>query len=133
MHRGLRLATLLKKRLWHRCFPVNFVKYLRTPLVAASASIFFCKVIVGFKKCLPSYNPFDLAKVLSFSLLSYGAFGISSMKVVFRSGLQSWWQFFTKCGGGNRFGRILMIYLCKYLAIWDLRAHDFVVQAVSHI
>ena len=35
-------ATLLKKRLWHRCFPVNFAKFLRTlffhrtPLVAAS-------------------------------------------------------------------------------------------------
>ena len=40
---GLRPATLLKKRLWHRCFPVNFVKFLRTfffhrtPLVAAFA------------------------------------------------------------------------------------------------
>ena len=29
---GLIPATLLKKRLWHRCFPVNFVKFLRTPL-----------------------------------------------------------------------------------------------------
>ena len=27
---GLRPATLLKRRLWHRCFPVNFVKFLRT-------------------------------------------------------------------------------------------------------
>ena len=27
---GLRPATLLKKRLWHRCFPVNFTKFLRT-------------------------------------------------------------------------------------------------------
>ena len=27
---GLRLANLLKKRLWHRCFPVNFAKFLRT-------------------------------------------------------------------------------------------------------
>ena len=27
---GLRLTTLLKKRLWYRCFPVNFVKFLRT-------------------------------------------------------------------------------------------------------
>ena len=26
----LRPATLLKKRLWHRCFPVNFVKFLIT-------------------------------------------------------------------------------------------------------
>ena len=25
-----RPATLLKKRPWHRCFPVNFVKFLRT-------------------------------------------------------------------------------------------------------
>ena len=28
---GMRPATLLKKRAWHRCFPVNFVKFLRTP------------------------------------------------------------------------------------------------------
>ena len=27
---GLRLATLLKKRLWHRYFPVNFSEFLRT-------------------------------------------------------------------------------------------------------
>ena len=39
---GLRPVTLLKKRLWRRCFPVNYVKFLRThffnrtPLVAAS-------------------------------------------------------------------------------------------------
>ena len=37
----LRPATLLIKRLWHRCFPLNFTKHLRTPfltehLVAAS-------------------------------------------------------------------------------------------------
>ena len=39
IHRKLRVwshllkrpATLLKKRLWHRRFPVNFVKFLRTP------------------------------------------------------------------------------------------------------
>ena len=29
---GLRPATLLRKRLWHRCFPVNFAKFLTTPL-----------------------------------------------------------------------------------------------------
>ena len=28
---GLRPATLLKKRLWHRRFPVNFAKFLRAP------------------------------------------------------------------------------------------------------
>ena len=29
---GLRPAALLKKRLWHRCFPVNFAKFLRAPI-----------------------------------------------------------------------------------------------------
>ena len=31
---GLRPASLLKKRFWHRCFPVNFLKFLRTPFFA---------------------------------------------------------------------------------------------------
>ena len=30
---GLRPGTLLKKRLWHRWFPVNFAKILRTPFL----------------------------------------------------------------------------------------------------
>ena len=30
---GLRPAILLKKRPWHKCFPVNFAKFLRTPLL----------------------------------------------------------------------------------------------------
>ena len=28
-----RPATLLRKRLWHKCFPVNFAKFLRTPFL----------------------------------------------------------------------------------------------------
>ena len=27
---GLRPATLLKNKTWHRCFPINFAKFLRT-------------------------------------------------------------------------------------------------------
>ena len=30
---GSRPATLLKKRIWHWCFPVNFAKFLRTPFL----------------------------------------------------------------------------------------------------
>ena len=29
---GLSPAALLEKRLWHRCFPANLVKFLRTPI-----------------------------------------------------------------------------------------------------
>ena len=28
-----KIANLLKKRLWHRCFPVNFAKFLGTPFI----------------------------------------------------------------------------------------------------
>ena len=28
---GFRAVTLLKKKPWHRCFPVNSAKFLRTP------------------------------------------------------------------------------------------------------
>ena len=30
---GLRPSTLLKKRLWHKYFPVTFAKFLRTPFL----------------------------------------------------------------------------------------------------
>ena len=45
---GLRPATLLNKRLWHRCFPVNFVKFRRTP---------FLKNTSGRLLLLWVYNP----------------------------------------------------------------------------
>ena len=40
----VRPATLLKKRLWHRCFPVNFRKYLRTLLLYNTSGGCFCNV-----------------------------------------------------------------------------------------
>ena len=30
---GLRTVALLKKRFWCRCFPVNFLKFLKTPSI----------------------------------------------------------------------------------------------------
>ena len=30
-------ATLLTKRPWHRCFPVNFAKFLRTPFIQSTS------------------------------------------------------------------------------------------------
>ena len=33
---GHRPATLLKKRLWHRCFPMSLAKFLRTPFYRTS-------------------------------------------------------------------------------------------------
>ena len=39
---GLRPATLSKTRLWHRCFPVNLVKFLRTPFYRTPLDDCFC-------------------------------------------------------------------------------------------
>ena len=39
---GLSPATLLKKRLWHRCFPLNFAKFSRTPFLQNSSGDCFC-------------------------------------------------------------------------------------------
>ena len=33
LRHGQRAATLLKKKLWHWRFPVNFAKFLRTPFL----------------------------------------------------------------------------------------------------
>ena len=38
---GARSATLLKKRLWHRCFPANFVKFSRTPFSQSTSGRLF--------------------------------------------------------------------------------------------
>ena len=48
---GLRRATLLKKRLCHKCFPVNFVKFLRTTFSQNTSgrlllSIVFLKIAI---------------------------------------------------------------------------------------
>ena len=42
---GLRPATLLKKRIWHRCFPLNFVKFLRTALLTEHLSLLLLTLI----------------------------------------------------------------------------------------
>ena len=39
---GLRLATLLKKRFWRRCFPENFAKFLRTVFLQNTFGGCFC-------------------------------------------------------------------------------------------
>ena len=51
---ALRPATLLKNSLWHRCFPVNFVKFLRTLFLKEDLLwqmllwTFFAKIVNGF-------------------------------------------------------------------------------------
>ena len=55
---GLGTATLLKKKLWHSCFPVNFAKLLRTPILKnickrllMSLSRQFCYLSIIYAVC----------------------------------------------------------------------------------
>ena len=41
-------CNFIKKEIWHRCFPVNFVKFLRTPFLENNSgrlllNVYFCK------------------------------------------------------------------------------------------
>ena len=45
------LINLLKKRLWHRCFPVNFAKFLRTPFLQNTFGRLFLQVHIHMLHC----------------------------------------------------------------------------------
>ena len=58
---GLRPATLLKKRLWHRCFPVNFAKFLRTPISIEQLKWLLLNVALQIE---PKYFSVSIKKIL---------------------------------------------------------------------
>ena len=52
---GLRPGTLLKTRLWHKCFLVNFAKFIRTPSFTehlwATASVDYAEYLMEIFIC----------------------------------------------------------------------------------
>ena len=48
---------ILKKRLWRRCFPVNFGKLLRTPFLQNTSGGCFCTFFFKKKKLVSVYEP----------------------------------------------------------------------------
>ena len=51
---GLRPATILKRRLWHRCFPVNFAKFLRTPFLHNTSGLLLLYIMIDILHSLHS-------------------------------------------------------------------------------
>ena len=64
---SLRTATLFKKRLWHRCFPVNFAIFLRTPFLTEQLRWLLLKLSLSkslvVQRCIQNQ-----AKYLNFKL-----------------------------------------------------------------
>ena len=55
---SLRPTSWLKKRLWHRCFPINFVKFSRTPILEnTSGRLFLYLVSKAWKQYEISVSP----------------------------------------------------------------------------
>ena len=78
----LRPSTLLKKRLWYRCFPENFPKFLRTPFLTEHAQwlllslliiAIFSEAVVRIccgKKVLKNFTKFTGKKIVPESLFN---------------------------------------------------------------
>ena len=60
---GLRTATLLKKKLWHRYFLVDFAKFLRTPYLQNTSGRLLLILSVACYLCLPLSEIFASKKV----------------------------------------------------------------------
>ena len=68
---GLKPATLLKERLWHRCFPVNFGKFLRKSFFTEHLWWLLLQLgeVVFQKLSFDSYEKLSL-KQFSFNILN---------------------------------------------------------------
>ena len=58
---GLKPCNFIKKRLWYRCFPVNFAKFLKTPILMN----IFERIIVGYE-AMKQYVHINILMMISF-------------------------------------------------------------------
>ena len=57
-------ATLIKKRFWHMCFPVNFVKFLRTPFFKEHLRwLLLLDVVLVFKERKGKYKRLEIERI----------------------------------------------------------------------
>ena len=52
----LKPATLFEKRLWHRCFLVNFTKFLRTPFLQNTSGRLILQSLIFYKAAAGACN-----------------------------------------------------------------------------
>ena len=107
---GLRPVTLLKKRFWHSCFPVNFVKFLRTPFFTAHLWwLLLCLFKSRFGSAFKVFNFFNLLfwqrtsedflrRLAVFSSLKWIKISIVSNRQNLLSNLKAsfWWPDYTR-------------------------------------
>ena len=93
----LGLPTLFKKRLWNRCFPANFAKFLRTPILKnicewlPLTSIFFLPIFPALLQLRLRKSPssFCVLVILSSFCLCNSDSTIFDARIFFSSGTSS--------------------------------------------
>ena len=72
------ISTLLKKRLWYRCFSVNFAKFLRTPFLTehlwATGSVICSSYFLAIAKLLQSSHFLRIESYLRYLLFGEAIF-----------------------------------------------------------
>ena len=74
----LQACNLIKKRVWHRCFPVKFAKFLRTPFLQNTSRRLLLK-----KKGFLNQHLIKASKLLVFVLLSFFIVSNIMIKIFF--------------------------------------------------
>ena len=77
---GPRPATLFKKRLWYRCFPVNFVKFPRTPYLQNASGRLLLEILKTITQQNTATQLMQEFSKLIITGLSY--FHLLSMKII---------------------------------------------------
>ena len=121
---GLRPTTLLRKRFWHRCFPVNFAKFLRAPFLQNSPGqmlLIWVRWVHSFSVNITLLWDFDIETVAE------KIFRSSHSQMFFKKGVL---KNFTKFSGRHLWWSVFLIkFLTKCLksARWtecNKRQHD---------
>ena len=87
--KSLRPGTLLKKRLWHRCFPVNFVKVLITLFWTTASGVM---MIWGIELVFYVFIPCSIFPVFYISNVGLKAIYIYILMLKFNRILEHMWR-----------------------------------------
>ena len=118
--------TLFKKRLWHRCFPVNFAKFLRTPLENNLGGCFWMIILIHtfWKKSspFPRYGSWFVFLILDFPFDAIFA----TLTYIGNIQFVNWFDFLTAVIFIVLKSMVIIMFLCSLLwCISTLGTHRF--------